>query len=247
MIAHGRSVEEIAPRARLRLARLPVARRRLRGRRRHARDALRRLLHRRVPARRHGRRPRQVRLRGARAPARARVTTAELAARRLATHQSFYSLFPHRAPVGASSPSVVPASPDRSLFNAVTYIGPQAGGAAAAAPRGRLRARGRAGVDGVGAAGGRGARGRAARSAGHVLDGTPEAMGARLADARPRRPRRLAAAVVGGRGGTNAAAYGVAADGLDGDGAGRPTACGCTGPRRGRWCSRSTTTTATRA
>ena len=51
MVAHGRTVEEIAERARLRLAGLPLARRRLRGGQRLARPALRRLLHRRVPAR----------------------------------------------------------------------------------------------------------------------------------------------------------------------------------------------------
>ncbi len=49
MIAHERSVEEIAAGAGLRLACLPVARRGLRGRGRHAGHALRRLLHGRVP------------------------------------------------------------------------------------------------------------------------------------------------------------------------------------------------------
>ena len=53
MIAHGRTVEEIARELGRRLARLPVARGRLRGDRLVARDALRRLLHRRVPARGH--------------------------------------------------------------------------------------------------------------------------------------------------------------------------------------------------
>ena len=51
MIAHGRTVPEIATELGLRLARLPLARGRLRGDRRHARAPLRRLLHRRVPAR----------------------------------------------------------------------------------------------------------------------------------------------------------------------------------------------------
>lgn len=46
--------------------------------------------------------------------------TADLAARRLATHQSFYSLFPGRS-AGSVRASLVPASPGRSLFNAVTY------------------------------------------------------------------------------------------------------------------------------
>ena len=46
MIAHGRTVEEIAARAALRLARLPVAGGRLRGGPRHARSPLRRVLQR---------------------------------------------------------------------------------------------------------------------------------------------------------------------------------------------------------
>ncbi len=50
MIAHERSVDGDRDRAGLRLACLPVARRRVRGGRRHARHPLRRLLHRRVPA-----------------------------------------------------------------------------------------------------------------------------------------------------------------------------------------------------
>ena len=62
MVAHGRTEEEIAARARLRLARLPVARRRLRGDPLHARDPLRRLLLGRLPARPHRVRERQVRL-----------------------------------------------------------------------------------------------------------------------------------------------------------------------------------------
>ena len=65
MVAHGRTVEEIAERARLRLARLPLARGRLRGDPRRARHPLRRLLLRRVPARAHRGRQRQVRPRAA--------------------------------------------------------------------------------------------------------------------------------------------------------------------------------------
>ena len=64
MIAHDRTVEQIAEPSRRRLARVPVARRRLRGGRHTARGALRRLLHRRVPARRRRRGERQVRARG---------------------------------------------------------------------------------------------------------------------------------------------------------------------------------------
>ena len=66
MVAHGRTVEEIAERARLRLARLPLARGRLRGDPLDARDPLRRLLLGRLPARAHRVRERQVRARGAR-------------------------------------------------------------------------------------------------------------------------------------------------------------------------------------
>ena len=65
MVAHGRTVEEVADGARLRLGRLPVARGRLRGHPRRARHPLRRLLLGRVPARAHRRRQRQVRARGA--------------------------------------------------------------------------------------------------------------------------------------------------------------------------------------
>ena len=53
MVAHGRTDEEIAQRARLRLARLPLAGRRLRGDPLHPRDPLRRLLLGRLPARAH--------------------------------------------------------------------------------------------------------------------------------------------------------------------------------------------------
>ncbi len=69
MIAHGRTERRDRRGAGLRLAGLPVARRRLRGDRGHARDALRRVLLRRLPARRDGRRAGQGRVR-ARAPAR---------------------------------------------------------------------------------------------------------------------------------------------------------------------------------
>ena len=67
MVAHGRTEAEIAARARLRLARLPVARRRLRGDPLHARDPLRRLLLGRLPAGPHRRGERQVRARADRA------------------------------------------------------------------------------------------------------------------------------------------------------------------------------------
>ena len=65
MVAHGRTVEEIA--AELGATRSPTSRwRRLRGDPRRARDALRRLLLRRVPAGAHRDGERQVRPRGAR-------------------------------------------------------------------------------------------------------------------------------------------------------------------------------------
>ena len=53
MIAHGREIDEIAAELGADSLALHLAGGRLRGRRRHARDALRRLLHRRVPAARH--------------------------------------------------------------------------------------------------------------------------------------------------------------------------------------------------
>ena len=67
MVAHGRTEEEIARELQLRLARLPVARRRLRGDPLHALDALRRLLLGRLPACAHRGRERQVRARADRA------------------------------------------------------------------------------------------------------------------------------------------------------------------------------------
>ncbi len=73
MIAHGRTPGRGRGRAGGRLARLPVARRHLRGDPRHARDPLRRLLLRRVPARGDRRGAAQGRVR---APARARLTPA---------------------------------------------------------------------------------------------------------------------------------------------------------------------------
>ena len=68
MIAHEPHGGGDRRRARGRLARLPVARRRLRRDRERSRDALRRLLHGRVPAREHGLRAAEGRVR-ARAPA----------------------------------------------------------------------------------------------------------------------------------------------------------------------------------
>ena len=65
MIAHGRTAAEVAAELGCRLARLPVAGRRLRGDPRDARDALRRLLLGRVPAGRDGRGSAQGRVRAA--------------------------------------------------------------------------------------------------------------------------------------------------------------------------------------
>ena len=73
MVAHGRTVDEIAEELELRLDRLPLAGGRLRGDPRRARHPLRRLLLGRLPARAHRRRERQVRARGARR--RSHVTT----------------------------------------------------------------------------------------------------------------------------------------------------------------------------
>ncbi len=74
MIAHNRDACGDRRRAGRRLAPLPLARGRLRGRRLDARDALRRLLQRRVPAAGHARRAGQARLR---APASARACVAQ--------------------------------------------------------------------------------------------------------------------------------------------------------------------------
>ena len=95
MVAHGRTRGRDRRGARLRLARLPLARRRLRGDPLHARDPLRRLLLGRVPAGAHRGRERQVRARRARrrtqlAPARVTI--------------------PHRAFQACDSPSAPAAS-----------------------------------------------------------------------------------------------------------------------------------------
>ncbi len=76
--------------ARLRLAALPLAGRRLRGRARRARDALRRLLHRRVPANRQRRRGRQALAGGRQHPP---------------ARQGLNTRAPSRAPIIWSSPS----------------------------------------------------------------------------------------------------------------------------------------------
>lgn len=145
-----------------------------------------------------------------------------LAERRVATQQSFYRRLPGRAVADGVYASVVPDSPDRSLFNAVTYrpgvpfppVAELAELYAAAGvrawtvwvlPEDRELA-------------------RALSGEGHSLDGTPEAMGAELGAldlaghdvAVPVTYDELVA--------TNAAAYGVPAGELEamrlaGDGA----------------------------
>jgi ribosomal protein S18 acetylase RimI-like enzyme len=141
------------------------------------------------------------------------VTGADLAARRLATHQSFYSLFPHQRPAEGVIASVVPASPDRSLFNAVTYIDRRP--VALLLPH-LADVYERAGVRAwtVWVMPGDEALAAELASAGHVLDGTPEAMGARLDELDLDGPDVSEPPSWEGLVATNAAAYGVAADGL---------------------------------
>jgi len=141
------------------------------------------------------------------------VTEAQLAARRLATHQSFYRLFPHRSPAEGVVASVVPASPRRSLFNAVTYA--DQGSVAPLLPAlADLYAR-----EGVFAwtvwvlPGDERLAGELA-SAGHVLDATPEAMGATLDGMDLDGPDVSVAPSWEQLVATNAAAYGVDAEGL---------------------------------
>ncbi len=96
MIAHDRTVEEIAARDRRRLARLPVARGRLRGGRDAARGPLRRLLHRRLPARRRRRGERQVRARAAARRAARRLTPSGASLRRRLDHRGDEASSPRR-------------------------------------------------------------------------------------------------------------------------------------------------------
>jgi len=141
----------------------------------------------------------------------------DLAARRAATHQSFYSLFPMHALAPGVVASVVSAAPTRSLFNAVTYRGD----AAALVPD-LLEPL----ADGYAAAGVQAwtvwvqpgdedVLRPPLERAGHRLDGTPEAMGAVLAEL------DLDGPDVGGPGrwdemvAVNAAAYGVPVAELD--------------------------------
>lgn len=150
------------------------------------------------------------------------MSEGELAARRVATQQAFYRLLPGRAVADGVYASVVPASPDRSLFNAVTYrpgapvpplpdLAELYAGAGVRAwtvwvlPEDRALA-------------------RALSEAGHALDATPEAMGAELGALDLSGPDVAVPATFDDLVATNAAAYGVPAGELDamrlaGDGA----------------------------
>ena len=141
------------------------------------------------------------------------MTEAGLAARRLATHQSFYSLLPHRRPAEGVVASVVPESPDRSLFNAVTYEDPRP--VALLLPH-LADVYERAGVRAwtVWVLPGDDALAAELATAGHVLDGTPEAMGAPLDALDLDGPDVAEALSWDDLVATNAAAYGVAAEGL---------------------------------
>ncbi len=141
----------------------------------------------------------------------------ELARRRVATHQSFYALFPSLpgCPPGVVA-SLVPSAPERSLFNGVTYSSDARASVALLLPH-FAEVYARAGVrawtvwvlpDDASLA-------SALSDAGHRLDATPEAMGAELsslslsgpdvAEAPPPWPFVI---------GTNALAYGLPADSL---------------------------------
>lgn len=142
------------------------------------------------------------------------MTAAELARRRLATHQSYYALFPHETPAPGVVASVVPSAADRSLFNAVTYRDRRS--AALLLPHfADLYARAGVRAWTVFVLPGDDALAGELSRAGHRPDGTPEAMGAELAAldldgpdlSSPPSWREVIE--------TNAAAYGVAAAGLE--------------------------------
>jgi ribosomal protein S18 acetylase RimI-like enzyme len=139
------------------------------------------------------------------------VTQADLAVRRLATHQAFYALYPHVAPAPGVVASVVPEAPSRSLFNAVIYRDPRAIGLMLPHLADVYE---RAGVGAwtVWVLPGDERLTPLLADAGHRLDGTPEGMGAVLADLDLSGPD---VDVAGGSASydeivaTNAAAYGV--------------------------------------
>ena len=140
------------------------------------------------------------------------MTAAELAARRDATQQSFYRAFTGRDVADGIFASVVPAAPNRSLFNAVTYTG--------SAPQLPLDELGvlyaEAGVRAwtVWVHPEDTALAEALAASGHALDATPEAMGAVLADLDLDGPDVGGPASWDDLVATNAAAYGVAAEEL---------------------------------
>jgi ribosomal protein S18 acetylase RimI-like enzyme len=140
------------------------------------------------------------------------VTDDELAARRRATQRSFYSMLPGRwfGPVFAS---LVPSSPGRSLFNAVTYED-----AAAVPPLlpslSSLYADAGVRAWTVWVLPGDEPLASALAAAGHALDATPEAMGAALASLSLDGPDVAGDCTWADVVASNAAAYGVAADEL---------------------------------
>ncbi|HEX2086305.1 MAG TPA: GNAT family N-acetyltransferase [Solirubrobacteraceae bacterium] len=139
--------------------------------------------------------------------------SAALAARRLATQRSFYSLLPGRS-FGSVRASLVPESPGRSLFNAVTYVD-----APEVAPLVPVLAElyASAGVYAwtVWVLPGDDSLASALAAAGHVLDATPEAMGASLSDLDLSGPDVAAPPTWDQLVRTNAAAYGVPHGELD--------------------------------
>ena len=142
------------------------------------------------------------------------MTEAELAARRLATHQSFYSLFPHVTPAPGVVASVVPASPERSLFNAVTYT--DRAGVGLLLPH-LADVYARAGVRAwtVWVLPGDEVLCEMLTAAGHRLDGLPEGMGAELAALDLDGPDVAETPSWDDVVATNAAAYGAPAEGLE--------------------------------
>jgi ribosomal protein S18 acetylase RimI-like enzyme len=131
---------------------------------------------------------------------------AVLAARRCASQQSFYRLLPSRSLADGVVASIVPSSPDRSLFNAVTYLAPPLPPLADLA---RLYAEAGVRAWTVWIHPGDDDLARDLAAAGHRLDATPEAMAAELESL------ALDGPDVGGPGSwrdvvaTNAAAYGL--------------------------------------
>jgi ribosomal protein S18 acetylase RimI-like enzyme len=136
-----------------------------------------------------------------------------LAARRLATQQSFYRLLPGTEPAPGVYASRVPESPDRSLFNGVTYRDPSAvlpllPELASWYEEAGVRAWTVWVLPGDEELAG------ALAEAGHRLDATPEAMGAVLAELDLDGPDVATGCAWDDLVAVNAAAYGAPAEGL---------------------------------